>query len=59
MTEIANNQVAAQVQQGLNDQAQKFAASAQQDDNPLHRMFSLTALVLTPDELKFTLCPTT
>jgi hypothetical protein len=59
MTEIANNQVASQVEKGLNDQVQQFATSAQEDDNPLHRVYALTSMVLTLDDLSFKLCPIT
>jgi len=56
MSVIADKLIAAQVKDGLNAQVQQFAISAQQGD-PLHRTFSLTSMVLTPDELSFTLCP--
>jgi hypothetical protein len=57
MTEIADNQVAPGVAKGLIDQVQQLATSAQAGDNPQHRPFALTSLVLTRDEITFTLCP--
>jgi hypothetical protein len=56
MKEIADNQVASELEKQLNDRVQQLATSAQQED-PLHRVFTLTSLVLTSDSFTFTVCP--
>jgi hypothetical protein len=57
MAPIAAKLVALPIENGLNGEVQEFATTTQQADNPLHRVFVLTSMVLTPDELSFRLCP--
>ncbi len=56
LAEIAQAQVVPQIAGQINQQIQASATAAKQND-PAHRMFVLTGLGFTPDELSWTLCP--
>lgn len=59
MSDIVENEIAPQVAREINTQLiQSFAATQQQSD-PQHRTFVLTAFSFGTDGISFTLCPQT
>jgi hypothetical protein len=59
LSDIVENEIAPQLAQQINSQLIQSAATAQQQSDPEHRPFALTAFSFGASDISFTLCPQT